>query len=54
MATSFTRAALGAEGVGADIDLRIGNGYTQGHAELALNLLRESPELSRIFTEVYS
>ncbi len=54
MATSFTRAALGAEGVGMDVDLRIGNGYTEGHAELALNILRESPELRRLFTEVYS
>lgn len=54
MATSFTRAALGAEGVGADVDLRIGNGYTEGHADLALDLLRESPDLRRLFTESYS
>lgn len=54
MATSFTRAALGAEGVGADIDLRIGNGYTEGHADLALQLLRESPELHKLFFEVYA
>lgn len=54
MATSFTRAALGAEGVGADVDLRIGNGYTEGHADLALSLLRESPELMRLFTESYT
>ncbi len=54
MATSFTRAALGAEAVGADVDLRIGNGYTRGHAELALNILRESPEIRRLFEEIYS
>lgn len=54
MATSFTRAALGAEGVGADIDLRIGNGYTQGHADLSLNILRESKELFHLFSETYS
>lgn len=54
MATSFTAAALGAEGVGADLDLRIGNGYTEGHAELALGLLRESPELMRHFSGSYS
>jgi L-erythro-3,5-diaminohexanoate dehydrogenase len=53
MATSFTRAALGAEGVGADIDLRIGNGYTHGHADLALDLIRESAELRRLFLETY-
>lgn len=54
MATNFTRAALGAEGVGADIDLRIGNGYSEGHAELTLDILRDSAELRRIFTELYS
>lgn len=54
MATSFTRAALGAEGVGADVDLRIGNGYTEGHADMALDLIRESPELRQIFVENYS
>jgi L-erythro-3,5-diaminohexanoate dehydrogenase len=54
MATSFTRAALGAEGIGADVDLRIGNGYTEGHAALALDLLRESPELMAYFTQSYS
>lgn len=53
MATSFTRAALGAEGVGMDVDLRIGNGYTQGHAELALNILRESTEIRTLFAQVY-
>ncbi|MBU6375371.1 MAG: L-erythro-3,5-diaminohexanoate dehydrogenase [Bdellovibrionales bacterium] len=54
MATSFTRAALGAEGVGADVDLWIGNGYAAGHAELSLELLRESEELRRLFTEIYT
>ena len=54
MATSFTRAALGAEGIGVDVDLRIGNGFAEGHAELTLSLLRESPELSQLFTEAYS
>jgi L-erythro-3,5-diaminohexanoate dehydrogenase len=54
MATSFTRAALGAEGVGADVDLRIGNGYTEGHADLSLNLLRESSILRKLFEETYA
>lgn len=40
MATSFQRVALGAEGVGADVDLLIGNGYVDGHAALALDLVR--------------
>jgi L-erythro-3,5-diaminohexanoate dehydrogenase len=54
MATSFTRAALGAEGVGADVDLRIGNGYTEGHAKLSLDLLRESAVLRELFLKQYS
>jgi len=54
MATSFTRATLGAEGVGADVDLVMGNGYTRGHAEVALSIMRESDELRRLFTKTYS
>ena len=49
MATSFTAAALGAEGVGKDVRLTIGNGYAKGHAELALQLVRETPALQKIF-----
>jgi L-erythro-3,5-diaminohexanoate dehydrogenase len=45
MATSFTRVALGAEGVGADVDLLIGNGYAEGHAAFALGLVRALPSL---------
>ncbi|MDR0367789.1 MAG: zinc-binding dehydrogenase, partial [Bacteroidales bacterium] len=40
MATSFTKAALGAEGVGSDVTMIVGNGYTKGHAEITLQLLR--------------
>jgi L-erythro-3,5-diaminohexanoate dehydrogenase len=54
MATSFTRAALGAEGVGADVDLRIGNGYTQGHADLSLNIIRENQKLRSLFEKLYT
>ncbi|MBR0085682.1 MAG: L-erythro-3,5-diaminohexanoate dehydrogenase [Lachnospiraceae bacterium] len=53
MATSFTKAALGAEGVGKDIDMLIGNGYTKGHAEITLQELRESAVLRKIFEEKY-
>ena len=49
MATSFTAAALGAEGVGKDARLTIGNGYARGHAELALELVRTTPALLEIF-----
>jgi L-erythro-3,5-diaminohexanoate dehydrogenase len=54
MATSFTKAALGAEGVGKDVTMIIGNGYTKNHAEITLNLLRESEILRNIFKSKYS
>ncbi|MGQ0506914.1 MAG: L-erythro-3,5-diaminohexanoate dehydrogenase [Myxococcaceae bacterium] len=49
MATSFTAAALGAEGVGKDVTLIIGNGYAPGHADLTLNLLREDLKVRALF-----
>ena len=54
MATSFTAAALGAEGVGMDTTMIIGNGYTKGHADCALNCMRESEVLREIYTELYA
>lgn len=54
MSTSFTKAALGAEGVGKDVKLYIGNGYTEGHARIALCELRESKLLRKIFQERYA
>ena len=53
MATSFTKAALGAEGVGKDVKMIIGNGYTKGHAQITLEELRESEKLRKIFEEKY-
>lgn len=53
MATSFTKAALGAEGIASDAMMIIGNGYTAGHAEIALNVLRESPKLMEVFKGLY-
>jgi L-erythro-3,5-diaminohexanoate dehydrogenase len=49
MATSFSAAALGAEGVAADVTMLIGNGYVPGHAELALGLLRSEPGVRALF-----
>src|SRR6266487_4687407 len=48
-ATSFTAAALGAEGVAADVTMLIGNGYVPGHARLALDLVRAEPGLRALF-----
>lgn len=53
MATSFTAAALGAEGVGKDVEMIVGNGYATGHAEFALGLLRESARLRKLFEQLY-
>ena len=53
MATSFTKAALGAEGVGKDVTMIVGNGYTKGHAEITLELLRGNEALRKIFNEKY-
>lgn len=49
MATSFTAAALGAEGLAADVTMLVGNGYVPGHADLALDLLRAEPGVRRLF-----
>jgi L-erythro-3,5-diaminohexanoate dehydrogenase len=49
MATSFSAAALGAEGVAADVTMLIGNGYVPGHADLALGLVRAEPGVRQIF-----
>lgn len=49
MATSFTAAALGAEGLAADVTMLVGNGYVPGHADLALGLLREHAGVRGLF-----
>jgi L-erythro-3,5-diaminohexanoate dehydrogenase len=53
MATSFTKAALGAEGIGADVDMILGNGYAHGHAMISIDLLRRNKTLMKIFKERY-
>ncbi|MCI6986606.1 MAG: L-erythro-3,5-diaminohexanoate dehydrogenase [Clostridium sp.] len=53
MATSFTKAALGAEGIGKDVTMIVGNGYTKDHAEITLNVLRENEKLRKLFDEKY-
>src|SRR5580693_3846364 len=49
MATSFSAAALGAEGLAADVTMLVGNGYVPGHADLALDLIRSTPKLRALF-----
>jgi len=49
MATSFSAAALGAEGLAADVTMLVGNGYVPGHADLALDLIRSTPAVRKLF-----
>jgi len=54
MASDFTKAALGAEGVGKDVSMLIGNGYTKGHANVALQILRENEKIRDLFAKLYA
>ncbi|HEY1489234.1 MAG TPA: L-erythro-3,5-diaminohexanoate dehydrogenase [Micromonosporaceae bacterium] len=49
MATSFAGAALGAEGLAADVTMLIGNGYVPGHAAYAMDLLRSDASVRALF-----
>jgi L-erythro-3,5-diaminohexanoate dehydrogenase len=49
MATSFSAAALGAEGMAADVRMLVGNGYVPGHADLALELIRTNRAVRALF-----
>lgn len=49
MATSFSAAALGAEGLAADVTMLVGNGYVPGHAAYALDLLRSNAGVRELF-----
>ncbi len=53
MGTSFQKVALGAEGIGKDATFLIGNGYAKGHAELALKVVQENPDLKKWFEKKY-
>jgi L-erythro-3,5-diaminohexanoate dehydrogenase len=53
MSTSFTAAALGAEGIGRDVDLFIGNGYAHGHADHTLDLVRGHKALAALLASRY-
>jgi L-erythro-3,5-diaminohexanoate dehydrogenase len=53
MSTSFTAAALGAEGIGRDVDLYIGNGYAHGHADHTLALVRGDKALAALLASRY-
>jgi len=52
MATSFSAAALGAEGLAKPTSLIIGNGFVPGHDEAALGLLRRHAGLASVFASL--
>jgi L-erythro-3,5-diaminohexanoate dehydrogenase len=51
MATSFSAAALGAEGLAADVEMLVGNGYVPGHAQFALDLVRTQAGVRALFEQ---
>jgi len=53
MSTTFSKAALGAEGAGKSVKMLIGNGYTEGHAELAFQIMRENEKLKEAFKKYF-
>ncbi|MBT3783769.1 hypothetical protein HOF92_02260 [bacterium] len=54
MATSFSQAALGAEGISSDSHLVIGNGFVPGAADYTLNLIRRQDRLRQHLVNFYS
>jgi L-erythro-3,5-diaminohexanoate dehydrogenase len=54
MATSFAAAALGAEGLGADVTMLVGNGFVPGHADMALELMRTDDGLRRLYAQRFA
>jgi L-erythro-3,5-diaminohexanoate dehydrogenase len=53
MATSFTRVALGAEGIASNTKLLFGNGYYPNHAKFAIDCLRGHKGLRELFQRRY-
>ena len=53
MATNFQKAALGAEGVGMDVEMIIGNGYAPDHANFTLDLYRKNKAVKKWFDEKF-
>lgn len=53
MATNFQKAALGAEGIGMDVEMIIGNGYAPNHAEFTLDLYRKNRVVKKWFDDKF-
>lgn len=53
MATNFQKAALGAEGIGMDVEMIIGNGYAPNHADFTLELYRKNAKVREWFDKKF-
>jgi len=53
MSTNFAKASLGAEGVGKNTRMLVGNGYYPGHAEITFQIMRDNPTLRAYFEKKY-
>lgn len=53
MATSFTKAALGAEGIGKDVKMLVGNGYCENHAKITFDLVNKYPTIKKYYETKY-
>ena len=53
MATSFTKVALGAEGIASTATLLFGNGYVPNHSQFAISLLTKHQGLYDLFCHRY-
>jgi len=54
MATNFQKSALGAEGVGMDVEMIIGNGYAPNHANFTLDLYRRNAAVKGWFDKKFA
>lgn len=53
MSTVFSKVALGCEGIGKELTLLVGTGYTKGHAEIVYQILLENDVIRSHFERVY-
>lgn len=54
MATDFKKVTLGCESVAKDVQLIMGTGYTKGHADFMMELLRHDKNLCAYFEEKFN
>ena len=53
MATNFSKAALGAEGIGSQVTMIIGNGYVENHAKFAIKIIEQNKAVRKAFESIF-